>query len=600
MRFTRYFLFVVSMILIVTILAACSAPLTAPVESLTPATAPVSSSTPTNILSAPTGRPTVAATSLPAATLTPTPQPPEHRIGVRIVDGVGEFYDRQTGEKFVLRGNNYIRLASQQGYGGDTFIYHSTFNTNLYDPSEVDSALTRMQEEGYNVVRVFIQGSCKDYCIGDPDNGLRDGYIANLADFLNKAKSHGIYVIITTDGEPGSAYYNRLLDTTWSPDFGGTNKNYLTRGGFLVAKTFWSDLVNELLSQNAPLDTILAYELRNELFYEANATPLSYTSGSYETADGNTYDMASPEDRQRMMDENLLLWIDEVRAAILDKDSTALVTVGFFVPQGPNPARQGDPRLIETRPVIWESSLDFIDLHPYPGYTSMTEYVENFGIDGMQAKPIIMGEYGAGRSIYTSEALAARAMQDWQVESCQYGLDGWLFWTYDMPDQVFYNSVSGSGQIDEALAPVNRPDPCQPGDFDFFEQNIALGKHAEASRSLPNQPPSGAVDGYTSHWWGAGAFAPQWILIDLGEPQMIGSIRLIITQSPAGDTIHQVWVGATINDLYLLHTFEGYTIDTQVLEFKPDSPVENVRYVRVNTRQSPSWVGWQEIEVLAP
>ncbi len=31
----------------------------------------------------------------------------------------------------------------------------------------------------------------------------------------------------------------------------------------------------------------------------------------------------------------------------------------------------------------------------------------------------------------------------------------------------------------------------------------------------------------------------------------------------------------------------------------PESPTENVRYIRVNTRQSPSWVGWQEIEVLA-
>ena len=33
---------------------------------------------------------------------------------------------------------------------------------------------------------------------------------------------------------------------------------------------------------------------------------------------------------------------------------------------------------------------------------------------------------------------------------------------------------------------------------------------------------------------------------------------------------------------------------------KADSPLEDVRYIRVNTRQSPSWVGWKEIEVLAP
>lgn len=123
---------------------------------------------------------------------------------------------------------------------------------------------------------------------------------------------------------------------------------------------------------------------------------------------------------------------------------------------------------------------------------------------------------------------------------------------------------------------------------------------AQASRSLPDQPPSGAVDGTAGFRWGAGDFAPQWILIDLGTPQTIGTIRLVITQSPAGDTLHQLWVGASIDELYLLHTFEGHTTDGQVLELKTESPIEGVRYLRVNTRQSPSWVGWKEIEVLAP
>jgi hypothetical protein len=360
-------------------------------------------------------------------------------------------------------------------------------------------------------------------------------------------------------------------------------------------------LIEALQSQNAPMDAILAYELTNELFYEANAAPLSFTSGTYKTFNGKTYDMSSPEERQQMMDENLLLWLDGARGAILERDPTALVTTGFFVPQGPTPTRLGDPRLIETRPVIWESSLDFIDLHPYPGFDlDLAQYADNFGMLGMEAKPIIMGEFGAVRSSYSSVDIAAGAMQDWQMESCQYGFDGWLLWTYDMPDQVFYNGVAGSGQINQVLAPVNRPDPCQAGDFDFFENNLALGAHAEASRALPDQPPSGAVDGNASQWWGAGAFAPQWILIDLGSPQTIASIRLTVTQSPAGETLHQVWVGAIIDELYLLHTFEGMTTDGQVLEYKPESPVESVRFVRVNTRQSPSWVGWKEIEVLAP
>jgi len=591
MRHNQVVLSVIALGLILANLSACGVPAASPTSSITQ-TFPATPAKPI---------PTVSPTLAPTDTPIPAALPQEHRIAIRVVGGAGEFYDRLSGEKFISRGNNFIRVAAQKGYSGETFTYHSVFNTNLYNPTEVETALSRMEAEGYNVVRVFIQGSCAEFCLGDPVSGLLDGYIANIADFLQKAKSHHIYVIVTADGEPGSPYYNRLLDTTWSENFGGNNKSYLTGGGVLVGRQFWQDLVAELKAQNAPLDAILAYELRNELFFDSDAAPLSFSSGSFTTANGKTYDMASADERQKMMDENLLYWIDQVRGAILERDPTALVTVGFFVPQKPNPTRIGDPRLIETRPVIWESSLDFIDMHPYPGFgVSLPIYAENFGMQGAEAKPIVMGEFGAVRSSYSSEANAAMDMQNWQVQSCQLGFDGWLFWTYDMPDQVFYNAVSGAGEINQVLAPTNRPDPCQAGDFDFIEQDLALGASAEASRYLPDQPPSGAVDGTGSIWWGAGDFAPQWILIDLGAPQSIGTIRLVVTQSPAGETLHQVWVGASVDDLHLLHTFEGYTIDGQVLEFSPDNPLENVRYIRVNTRQSPSGAGGKEIEVLAP
>jgi len=88
----------------------------------------------------PTPAPTAAPTAAPVEpTIVPTPQPPpEHRIGVRVVEGVGEFYDRETGERFVPRGNNYIRLADQQSASGETFFYHSTFNVGLYDPATAE------------------------------------------------------------------------------------------------------------------------------------------------------------------------------------------------------------------------------------------------------------------------------------------------------------------------------------------------------------------------------------------------------------------------------------------------------------------------------
>jgi hypothetical protein len=550
----------------------------------------------------PSPAPTAAPTAAPVEpTSTPALEPPpEHRIGVRVVDGVGEFYDRLTGQKFTPRGNNYIRLADQQSASGETFFYHSTFNVGLYDPTRAEQALRQMHADGYNLVRVFMNGNCAPGCIGDPAGGLSDAYVANVVDFLRKAQANDIFVILTTDSEPATPYYIDLLDTTWSQDFGGANTSYLRGGGILVGRAYLQDFIEALQAQDAPFDAIFAYALRNELFFETNAGPLSLTAGTVSTANGKSYDMASAEDRQRMMDENLLLWIDQIRAAILERDPTALVTVGFFPPDQPNPWPSA-PRYIRTHSAIWQSSLDFIDLHPYPGGYGLDKLVENFGMAGTEAKPILMGEFGAARSTYASVAATARALHDWQVASCEFGFDGWLLWTWDTDEQTeFYNGLSDQGQINQVLAPVNRPDPCQPGEFAFLETNIALGKSVRASRTLPGYPPENVVNGTGDDWWGAGDFAPQWIEIDLGQPSSVRLIRLLTSQSPQGETRHQVWVGSAPDQLYLLHTFEGQTADLQTLEFSPETPISDLRYVRVVTRNSPSWIGWREIEIISP
>lgn len=393
-----------------------------------------------------------------AATPSQSPTPGEHRIGVRLVDGVGEFYDRKTGERFVPRGANYVRFAWQQE-GGHSIFTTSTFNTDAYDPNRAAAALADLHSLGYNVVRVFLNPCCTTG-LGGPSGGestaLSTAYMDNLVDFLRKADSSEIYVIFATDEE--------LLNARWTADFAGTNSHLLPLSGVRANIEFFRGFAQALIDRGAPLEAIFAYALRNELFFESNLPPLSLSSGVVRTANGNSYDMASPEDKRRMMDEGLVYFIDQVRAAILEVDPTALVTVGFFWPQEPNPARVGDPRFIETRPAIWNSLADFIDLHLYPEVElEMQEYVENYKIDGMAAKPIVMGEFGAFTSSYYQIEDAALALQELQIASCDYGFDGWLFWTWDTDEgPEAYTGASGNGLIGRILAPANRPDPCRP------------------------------------------------------------------------------------------------------------------------------------------
>ena len=69
------------------------------------------------------------------------------------------------------------------------------------------------------------------------------------------------------------------------------------------------------------------------------------------------------------MDESLIAMISQVRDAIHELAPTALVSIGFFAPQEPNPHRVGDLRISRTYVAIWQSEADYIDLHAYPGAT---------------------------------------------------------------------------------------------------------------------------------------------------------------------------------------------------------------------------------------
>ena len=101
--------------------------------------------------------------------------------------------------------------------------------------------------------------------------------------------------------------------------------------------------------------------------------------------------------------------------------------------------------------------------------------------------------------------------------------------------------------------------------------------------------------------WGAANYPLQWIEIDLGAPVAVGKIRLYVAQTPNGATTHRVDGRATTGDVWApLHEFNGITSDNGMLEHTPGSPWTNVRYVRVNTTASVSWVSWREIEIFAP
>ena len=94
--------------------------------------------------------------------------------------------------------------------------------------------------------------------------------------------------------------------------------------------------------------------------------------------------------------------------------------------------------------------------------------------------------------------------------------------------------------------------------------------------------------------WNSGSVAPGWIQVDLGQPTAITKVRLYTEQNPPGPTSHQILGGLSPDSLVPLGTLDGDTASGQWLELQVNG---NVRYVRIATLKSPSWVAWREIEI---
>jgi hypothetical protein len=132
------------------------------------------------------------------------------------------------------------------------------------------------------------------------------------------------------------------------------------------------------------------------------------------------------------------------------------------------------------------------------------------------------------------------------------------------------------------------------------DANVALNRPVTASSAMGDSPAERAVDGDGDTLWNAGRYAPAWVEIDLGAPVTVAEVRLFVAQTPSGATEHVISGRASPDGpTFLLGTLAGDTSEGQVLALNVDPSLPPVRYVRVDTVNSPSWVAWREIEVIA-
>jgi hypothetical protein len=562
-----------------------------------PAATPVDTAAPTP--GSPTAAPTLPPTAAPSATPSATI---ERWIGVRLVDGRGEFYDTRTGQRFVPRGMNYNRFLPAATLPGLT---DNLFTTRYYDPATVDADLAEIAALGYNSVRVMIE-TCDpgDGCIasGPGSDRLNLDYIDNVVDFLRRARDQGLPVMIASNTLPDDSYWLHATANLQDGQFQSANNEFLNPRAVPLYVDYWTKVVAALVDRGAPLEVIWAYQLRQEHHFQAAFPPFTLDSGTVTTANGSTYDMSRPDEKERMVDEGLVHWADLLRSAIREIDPTALVTVGFFVPNQPNQIMDPtDTRLVRTAYFLRNSNADFVDLHHYSGNgVDDADVWENFGIDGVEDKPIVLGEYGAYRHWWSSASAAAAAVMAMEVGACRVGFDGYLLWAWrgdESPD--IWWAIDGEREVARVVSPLERPDPCAYAEFDFIRFNVAQTARAQASSAVPGFPAANVNDGTAAHW-NAAERAPGHVELELAVPADLVEIALTVAQDPPGPSVHQLWVRQRGRTLTRVHVFRGVTRDGDVLRFIPDEPLRDVELVRVVTRELGDLApAWREIELLS-
>lgn len=372
----------------------------------------------------------------------------------------GAFIERTTGEPFLPRGFNYIRLFPRRS--------HSTFAPEHYDAEALEKAMQRWNRDGFNVVRVFLYDTARvPETIAMPNQkGSSAAYIANVADFLDRARRHRIAVMLCTESFPRVAPYKDMLrpsDATLSEP----NASYLAAGHVEAKARFLKDLIRGLhLASPTCLGAIFSYDLQNEFCYYGSP-PFTLSSGTLKAANGKTYTL--PGQRQELADDGAIYFINRMVKAIHEVHPHALVSASVFTYHAVGRSGPGDfsvknagwQNRIPFRPLaILRSQADFLDLHFYASDAeawqrdlASVEFEQARSLARRLGKPMIVGEFGAFKRPFPTVEPAASWMGTLAELFEREGFAGWLHWTYDTHEQSeqLWHACDGQDAIYEAL-----------------------------------------------------------------------------------------------------------------------------------------------------
>ena len=499
-----------------------------------------------------------------AQAITPLP-----RIQARQASPAGQFYNVASAATFAPLGSNYIRLDYVNGTA-----YHSTFTTGLYNAAAVDSALSVMHANGYNVVRVFIDpGDATHQAKGQYGSAgpastnvptLYAPFMANVIDFLERATNYGIYVIPVLDYVPFNSYYESLVDTGRPASIGGVNSFYLFSGAVTSKATYVKQfaMAVKAADSGALLPTVFSYELTNEAGCETVDPPFSMTSGTVTTQDGGTYNMAVASDRQQCMDSNTNAWITQCVNSIHSVDPNAMIGCSVFTfaavgktgPNGLMPVAGADGRYPARPYLLDQSALSYVDIHEYPQGPSWSLANDlnssEFSSINPTVKPLLQGEFGADKRIYADSTSAANAMVAQVNNTNSLGFSGHLLWTWDDDTEPYWTMLDNNGALNAALSSKGSVSAITNGVYKLVNRNsgLALDDPNGASGSVIDQQPYGGAN----QQWTVTASGSYYTIKNSAGLALTGGSQVQLAAASATGGDNQLWSFTANGSYYLI------------------------------------------------
>ncbi|MHC4251962.1 MAG: hypothetical protein ACYS9X_22820 [Planctomycetota bacterium] len=378
------------------------------------------------------------------------------RIAVR----EGAFVDSR-GAAFAPRGLNYIRLRQA------ACLWHDTFSPASYDGPRAGRALEDMSRRGFNLVRVFVDHTAGAGAVATRDaERLSAGYMANVVDFLRRARASAVRVIFAMCYLAEGRRW-RGIAGPMPAGVGGENAMLLSPARARAKATYMADFAATIKERERTLlTTVFSYELDNETTYRADLPPFSTRRGTFGFGDGR-YDLASGEGLQRLADDAVVAAANVAVRAVRRIDPGAMVSANVFTFAAVG--RTGPGRLLTDRTrdarfparplALARSDIHYLDIHLY-GITpeglerdlASVEWDELAPALRRAGKPVIMGEYGAFRHGPATADAAARLLVAHVDRVSDSGFAGHLLWTYDSDMQRdIWNAKTDGGRILEAL-----------------------------------------------------------------------------------------------------------------------------------------------------